>query len=132
MAKTVGIIAALDTKGEEAKLIRDYITARGVAPLVIDTGVLGNPAIPAGVTRAEVAAAGGAELGELVAAQAKARAMEVFTRGAAVIAARLHAEGRLDGVIGIGGSAGTAIATSAMRALPVGIPKLVVSTVAAG
>src|SRR5207244_610095 len=62
----------------------------------------------------------------------KTRAMEAMTRGAAVVAARLHAEGQLDGIVGIGGSAGTAIATSAMRALPVGLPKLMVSTVASG
>ena len=132
MAKTIAIIAALDTKGDEARLIRDYVTASGFTPLVIDAGVLGDPGIPADVSREEIASAGGADLAELVRTQDKARAMEVMTRGAAVVAARLSGEQRLDGIIGIGGSAGTAIATSAMRALPVGVPKLCVSTVAAG
>lgn len=132
MARTVAIIAALDTKGDEATLIRDYVAGQGLSTLVIDVGVLDAPTIPADVSRAEVASAGGASLAELIGTRDKARAMAAMTRGAAVIAARLHAEGRLDGIVGIGGSAGTAIATSAMRALPVGVPKLCVSTVAAG
>jgi uncharacterized protein (UPF0261 family) len=132
MARTVGIIVALDTKGAEARLLRDVIVARGLNTLLIDVGVLGEPALPADVPRAEVAAAGGADLAQLVASQDKAAAMAAMTAGAAVVAGRLHAAGRLDALIGLGGSAGTTIATSAMRALPVGVPKLVVSTVAAG
>ncbi|MGH2457897.1 MAG: Tm-1-like ATP-binding domain-containing protein [Chloroflexota bacterium] len=132
MTKTVAIIAALDTKGEEAALIRDYVAGQGLGTLVIDSGVLGAPTIPADVSRAEVAAAGGADLDALIASRDKARAMAAMTRGAASVAARLFAEGRFAGIVGIGGSAGTAIATSAMRALPVGVPKLCVSTVAAG
>ena len=132
MAKTVAIIAALDTKGEEARLIRDYLAAQGLTPLVVDVGVLGQPTIPSDVSRAEVANAGGTPLDDLVRSQDKAQAMDVMTRGAAVVAQRLYANQRLDGIVGIGGSAGTAIATSAMRALPVGVPKLCVSTVAAG
>ncbi len=131
-AKTVGIIAALDTKGEEARLIRDYIVGQGLNALVVDVGVLGEPAMSANVSRAEVAAAAGESLDELIRSQDKARAMRAMTAGAAVIAARLYAERRIDGLLGLGGSAGTGIATSAMRALPVGVPKLVVSTVAAG
>jgi uncharacterized protein (UPF0261 family) len=132
MGKAIGLIAALDTKGDEAALIRDYIAARGHRPLTIDVGVLGEPRYAAEIDRGEVAAAGGEEIGALRASGDKARAMAAMTAGAAVVAARLHAEGRLDGLIGIGGSAGTTIATSAMRALPIGVPKLVVSTVAAG
>lgn len=132
MAKTIAIIAALDTKGADAGFVREYITARGHQALVIDTGVLGDPGIPADVDRDEVARAGGASIDELRAAHDKARAMEVMTRGAAVVAGRLYRGGRIDGMIGMGGSAGTAIGTSAMRALPVGVPKLIVSTVAAG
>jgi uncharacterized protein (UPF0261 family) len=132
VAKSIAIVATLDTKGEEAKLIRDYVAGRGHRPLLVDTGVLGEPSIPSDVSRAEVARAGGAELDELRSSQDKSRAMEVMTRGAAAVAERLHREGRIDGVVGIGGSAGTAIGTSAMRALPVGVPKVMVSTVAAG
>src|ERR1700687_5499567 len=115
MTKIVAIVAVLDTKGAEAQLIRDYVASQGLTPLIIDVGVLGSPAIPFDIPRDEIAAAGGAELGDLVRTQDKARAMAAMTRGAAVVAARLYAEGRLDGVIGLGGSAGTLISTSAMR-----------------
>src|SRR5258708_3266289 len=81
-------------------------------------------------TRGDGATGGGDSIEGLRTSQDKARAMDVMTRGAAVVAAQLYAAGRIDGIVGIGGSAGTAIATSAMRALPVGVPKLVVSTVA--
>ncbi len=132
MGKTIAIIAALDTKGEEAGLIRDAIAARGHRPLMIDIGVLGTPGYSAEIGRDEVAAAGGEEIAALREAGDKGRAMAAMTAGAAVVAARLHAAGRFDGIIGLGGTAGTVIGTSAMRALPVGVPKLIVSTVAAG
>jgi uncharacterized protein (UPF0261 family) len=132
MAKTVAIFAALDTKGDEARLIRNVLVDQGVTPLVVDVGVLDEPKLAAEVSRREVAAAGGADLAELVASGDKSRAMDAMTAGAAVVAGRLYAEGKIHGVVGIGGSAGTGIATSAMRALPVGVPKLCVSTVAAG
>jgi uncharacterized protein (UPF0261 family) len=130
--KTVVVIAALDTKGEEARFLRDLIAQQGAEPLVVDVGVLGSPRIPAEIERAEVARAGSEDLAELVRSGDKGRAMAAMTRGAAVVAARLYGEGRLDGIAGLGGSAGTAIASSAMRALPVGVPKLLVSTVASG
>lgn len=132
MAKTIGIIVALDTKGEEAGFVRDYLAGQGLTTLVVDTGVLGEPAFAADVTRAEVAAAGGDDHAALVASGDKARAMAAMTRGAAAIAAQLHRAGKIDGLIGMGGSAGTTIGTSAMRALPVGVPKVIVSTVASG
>ncbi|MBA2470324.1 MAG: Tm-1-like ATP-binding domain-containing protein [Chloroflexia bacterium] len=132
MTRTVAIVAALDTKGDEAQVIKNVIESRGVRTLLIDVGVLGAPAMPAEVGRAEVASAGGGDLDDLVSTEDKGRAMAVMTSGAAVVASRLHADGRFDGIIGLGGTAGTAIASSAMRALPVGVPKLIVSTVASG
>ncbi len=132
MARTVVIVAALDTKGEEATLLRNVIEGQDLETLVVDVGVLGEPAIPAHVTRAEIASAAGVDLADLVQTQDKGRAMEVMTRGVAEVVDRLYRERRLDGIIGIGGSAGTTIASSAMRALPVGVPKLIVSTVASG
>jgi len=133
---TIAIVAALDTKGDEARLIRDYVRKRGHTPLLIDVGVLDEPRLhpdrdPA-VDRDAVADAGGTSLLKLREAREKSSAMETMTRGAAVVAARLRAEGHLDGIIALGGSAGTAIGTSAMRALPVGVPKMMVSTVASG
>ncbi len=132
MAITIGIIAALDTKGAEASFVRDYLAGQGFDTLVIDTGVLGEPTFVAEVTRAEVAAAGGDDHAALLAAGDKARAMAAMTRGAAVIAAQLHRAGKIAGLIGMGGTAGTTIGTSAMRALPIGVPKVIVSTVASG
>ncbi|HET7092962.1 MAG TPA: Tm-1-like ATP-binding domain-containing protein, partial [Thermomicrobiales bacterium] len=132
MTKTVAVVAALDTKGDEAQLIKRVIESQGVNTLLIDVGVLGAPTIPADVSRADVAAAGGGDVAELVSSQDKGRAMATMTRGAAAIASRLYGEGRFDGIIGLGGTAGTAIGSSAMRALPVGVPKLLVSTVASG
>jgi uncharacterized protein (UPF0261 family) len=130
--KSVVIVAALDTKGEEARFLRDLIAQQNAEPMVVDIGVLGSPTIPADIGRAEVARAGGEDLTELVRSEDKSRAMAAMTRGAAIIAAQLYGEGRLDGIVGLGGSAGTTIASSAMRALPVGVPKLIVSTIASG
>jgi uncharacterized protein (UPF0261 family) len=132
MPKQIVIVAALDTKAEEAGLIRDHVAARGHTPVVVDVGVLGEPGIPAQVGRDDVAGAGGADLADLRRSQEKAAAMAAMTRGAAVVAGKLHAAGRLDGIVAIGGSAGTAIGTSAMRALPIGVPKVMLSTVASG
>jgi len=130
--KTIAVIAALDTKGQEAAFVRDLIEGRGHHALVIDSGVLGTPGIAATVGRDAVARAGGDDIDALRASGDKARAMAAMYRGAAVVAAQLHSEGRIDGMIGLGGTAGTTIGTSAMRALPVGFPKVMVSTVAAG
>src|SRR5712692_4532438 len=100
MTRTVAIIAALDTKGEEAKLIRDYVAGQGLGTLVIDCGVLDQPTIPADVSRGEVAAAGGDSIESLQASRDKARAMDAMTRGAAIVAGRLYQEGCLDGIVG--------------------------------
>jgi len=129
---TIAIIAALDTKGEEARLVRDLIAARGHRPLVVDTGVMGEPRFAPDIPAEEVARAGGTTLAALRARADRGEAITAMAAGAAALARRLHQEGRLDGIIGLGGSAGTAVGSAAMRALPVGVPKLLVSTVAAG
>jgi uncharacterized protein (UPF0261 family) len=131
-SKTIAVLAALDTKAPEARFIAEIIKQRGHLPLMIDTGVLKDPQESADVPSRELAAAGGVDLEALRRTGDKALAMDVMVRGAAVVAANLYATGRFHGVIGIGGSAGTAIGSSAMRALPLGIPKLLVSTMAAG
>lgn len=132
MPKTVVIIGALDTKGEDFRFAKELIEARGLATLVVDVGVMGPPGLEPDVTRAEVAAAAGADLARLASGDHKDEAMEAMAAGAAAIALRLHAEGRLDGILSMGGSGGTSIATAAMRALPVGVPKLMVSTMGGG
>lgn len=131
MAKTILIIGTLDTKGEEFGYIRDLITARGHATLVVDAGV-GEPEWAADIPADRVATAGGGDLARLRAANDRATALDVMCRGARAMAADLVADGRVDGVISLGGSGGTAIATSAMQAMPIGMPKVMVSTMASG
>jgi uncharacterized protein (UPF0261 family) len=130
--KIIVVVAALDTKGAEAGLIANIIEKRGHECVLVDVGVLGEPAARATVTREEVAREGGGDFDSLRKRANKAEAMDIMTRGVALIAAKLHERGGLHAIVGIGGSAGTAIATSAMRALPLGVPKIMVSTVAAG
>jgi uncharacterized protein (UPF0261 family) len=132
MSKTIAVIGALDTKGTEFAFVKAEIERRGHRALVIDTGVVGEPAFPPDVPAAQVAEAGGASLAALRQQADRGRAMEVMTRGIAVVVKGLHEKGRVDGVLGMGGSAGTIIATSAMRALPIGVPKVMVSTLASG
>lgn len=126
----VALIGALDTKGTEYGFVRACLEQRGCDVLLIDVGVLGRPAVTADITREEVAAAAGAELSDLVAAQDRGQAVLAISRGAATLVPRLYAEGRFNGIMALGGSAGTSVACSAMRALPLGVPKLMVSTVA--
>ncbi len=132
MSKTVVIVGALDTKGAEFSLIKDLIEAEGLRTLVVDFGVMGSPAFAPDVSRAEVAAAGSGDLARLAGGGHKDEAMQVMADGLAVVVRRLYDEGRLDGIIGMGGSGGTSIATTAMRTLPVGVPKVMVSTVGGG
>jgi uncharacterized protein (UPF0261 family) len=129
---TVALIGTLDTKGREHAYLRDRLVEAGARVVVVDAGVVGPPAFPPDVDRAEVAAAAGARVEDLAGAGDRGEAIEAMARGAAGIALRLHAEGRLDGLLGIGGSGGTTIAAAAMRALPFGVPKLLVSTMASG
>jgi uncharacterized protein (UPF0261 family) len=126
------LIGTLDTKGPEVGFVRDVLAQAGVPCLVMDAGVLGPPPFAADVPREEVFAAAGASLAAVRAAGDRGQAVALAARGAAAVARRLAAEGRLQGVLGLGGSAGTTIATAAMRALPFGLPKVMVSTMASG
>jgi uncharacterized protein (UPF0261 family) len=128
----VVIIGTLDTKGDELGFARDVITAQGVDVHVVDVGVLGDPEFDPDTSASEVAEAAGTTLDHLREAADRGEAMEAMGEGATVVAERLHEEGVLDGVLGLGGSGNTSIATTAMRALPVGVPKLMVSTMASG
>ena len=129
---TVVLVGTLDTKGTEYAFFRDRIRECGVDVLLIDAGILGEPLTEPDVTRQEVAAAAGADVAALADARDRATAIATMGRGAAEVVCRLHAEGRLDAIGALGGSGGTTLATKAMRALPVGVPKLMVSTVASG
>jgi len=129
---TVVLVGTLDTKGAENEFVRDRLRAAGVDVLVVDTGVLEPPGFPPDITRQEVAAAAGADFDALVAARDRGAAITAMAAGAEVVVGRLHEEGRLDGALALGGTGGTSIATRAFRALPLGVPKLVVSTAASG
>jgi uncharacterized protein (UPF0261 family)/Fe-S oxidoreductase len=130
--RTVVLIGTLDTKGQEYAYLRDRVREHGVGTVIVDTGVLGEPAVEADVTREDVARAAGAELAELAGRGDRGAAMEAMGRGAAVVLRRLHSEGRADGAISVGGSGNASIAAQALRELPVGVPKLIVSTLASG
>lgn len=132
MADTVVLAGALDTKGADFAFVKELIEGAGLATLVVDFGVMGKPALAADVTREEVCAAGGGDLAHLASGGHKDEAMAAMARGLAAVVSRLHGEGRLDGIIGMGGSGGTSLATAAMRELPVGVPKMMVSTVGGG
>ncbi|MBM3470368.1 MAG: UPF0261 family protein [Armatimonadetes bacterium] len=132
MGKRIAIVGALDTKGPEFAFVKQEVERRGHAVVVIDTSVVGMPAFPADVPRERVAEAGGSTVEELQAKADRGYAMEVMTRGVAAVVKELYDAGRIDGVLAMGGSAGTIIGTSAMRALPVGVPKVMVSTLASG
>ena len=112
--------------------MRQRVLAEGGLPLVIDTGVLGEPTTQADIDRQRVAAEGGSSIPELIEAGDKARALVVMADGASRILLRYLERGELGGVLSIGGSRGTALGTRAMQALPVGVPKLMVSTIASG
>jgi uncharacterized protein (UPF0261 family) len=132
MSKPIAVIGTLDTKGHEVAYIRDLIEARGQDTWVLDPGILGQPAIDADVSREAIARAGGAELADLIAAGDKGQAIQTMIDGTRTTIVRLYAEGRLGGVIAVGGGQGTAIGTTAMQALPIGVPKVMVSTIASG
>ncbi len=132
MAKTVVLIGALDTKGREFAFVKGLIEGQGLNTLVVDFGVMGSPEFAPQVTRDEVAVAGGSTIPYLSSGEHKDEAMQTMAQGLAAIVRRLYDEGKLDGILGMGGTGGTSIATTAMRALPVGVPKLMVSTVGGG
>ncbi len=129
---SVVIVGTLDTKSEEIGFARDVIEAQGVNVHIVDTGVLDEPEFDPETTAAEVAKAGGERLESLREEGDGGEAMDVMGRGAAAVSRQLHDEGVLKGVLGLGGSGNTSVSTTAMRALPVGVPKLMVSTVASG
>jgi uncharacterized protein (UPF0261 family) len=130
--KTVYLLATLDTKGPEAAFVRDELVAMRVPVRVVDTGCIGEPAISADIPRDEVFRAAGASLSGLREKNDRGEAVKAAALGATRIVQDAFARGDLAGVLSLGGSAGTAIGTSAMRALPIGVPKLMLSTLASG
>ncbi|RDI71783.1 Tm-1-like ATP-binding domain-containing protein [Halopelagius longus] len=129
---TVALVGTLDTKGEEFAFARDVLTDHGVDVHVVDVGVMGDPAFEPDTTNADVADYAGTTIESLRESGDRGESMDAMGRGAARVVEELHDEGVLDGVLGLGGSGNTSVVTTAMRALPYGVPKLVVSTMASG
>ena len=122
----------LDTKGVEFQFVRDLLHQRGLATIVIDAGAMGPPHFAPDVPRERVFEMAGTTLAAITRAGDRGKAVEAAARGMAKIVAELHQGGKVDAVLGLGGSAGTTIGTAAMRALPFGVPKVMVSTLASG
>ena len=131
-AKRVCIVGTMDTKGLEFSFIKAQIEATGTATCVINTGILGEPALTPDVSADEVAQAGGSSLQALRDEGDRGQSVAVMAQGAAALVAEKQASGEIDGIISLGGSAGTTIGTTAMQAVPVGVPKIMVSTLASG
>jgi uncharacterized protein (UPF0261 family) len=130
--KTIAVLGTLDTKGAEHDYVTGLIRARGHQVLLIDTGTLERPTVQPDVTREEVAAAAGVDLAALRARQDRGESVAAMSNAAAALLLKLFNEGRIHGVVSLGGGGGTFIGTAAMRVLPIGFPKLMVSTIAAG
>ncbi|WP_314000684.1 Tm-1-like ATP-binding domain-containing protein [uncultured Paenibacillus sp.] len=129
---TVVLVGTLDTKGKEYEYVRNLIAAEGCHVITMDVGVMDIPQIQADIPREQVAEAAGTELQALIEKKDRGFAIERMSQGAAALVRKLHSEGKLHGILALGGSGGSSIATYAMRSLPIGVPKLMVSTIASG
>lgn len=129
---TVLLIGTFDTKGEEYDYVCERVRNLGCEVLTVDVGVLGESSIQADVSRSEVAASAGANINKLADSGDRGAAVETMARGAAEVVRGLYEESRIDAIFALGGSGGSWLAAQAMHTLPVGVPKMIVSTVAAG
>jgi len=129
---TIAVIGTLDSKGHEHAFVADLIRKRGHTTLLIDLGTGAEPQITPDITRFEVAQSAGLDLQPLIDQQDRGECVVAMSKAAPVLLAQLVAEEKIDGVISLGGGGGTALGTAAMRALPIGFPKLMVSTLASG
>jgi uncharacterized protein (UPF0261 family) len=130
--KTIVVLATLDTKGQEAQYLREQIQKLGDRALVVDVGVVGKPATEADISREAVAEAGGTPLAKLLETPDREVAAPIMAVGATRIVTKLVSEGKAHGIVSMGGTQGTTLATAVMRALPYGVPKVMVSTMASG
>jgi uncharacterized protein (UPF0261 family) len=129
---TIAILATLDTKGQEAAYIKNLLEAQGHSAVIIDTGPLGPPGILPDISNEEIAQRAGWKLSSLIQTGKREKIMGEMGKGAMNLLVHLYREGKIDGAIGFGGNQGSAMASMAMRALPFGFPKLLISTVASG
>jgi uncharacterized protein (UPF0261 family) len=126
------LIATLDTKAAEALYLKQKMESLGCRVLLMDTGILEESGSEADITRHQVARGGGASIAALIASGDKGGCIVTMRKGACILAKELYGEGKVQGIISIGGAQGTDIGTAAMRELPFGVPKFMVSTVASG
>ncbi|MCA9065938.1 MAG: Tm-1-like ATP-binding domain-containing protein, partial [Planctomycetaceae bacterium] len=129
---TIAVLGTLDSKGDEHQFIASEIRRLGHRPVLIDVGTGSVPTVAPDITREQVVAAAGIDLTEALSRNDRGECVAAMSRAAPRLLEQLQQEGRIDGVISLGGSGGTAIAASAMRSLPIGFPKLIVSTMASG
>jgi uncharacterized protein (UPF0261 family) len=127
--KTILLIGTYDTKDPEMQFIAECVRDQGARVLTMDVSVLGDPSEPTDISKHEVAAAGGMTIDEVIALGDENKAFRVMSRGAAAVVAKAHAEGRFDGMLATGGTMGTDLALDCAQALPMGVPKYIVSTV---
>jgi uncharacterized protein (UPF0261 family) len=130
MKKKILIVGTLDSKGREIEYLRQEVAERAWGTIVLDVGTLGEALCQADIPQEEVARAGGEELYQMKARADRSYSIEVMTRGAVRKARKLYSQRRLGAIVAIGGGTGTAIGTTVMRSLPLGIPKVMVSTIA--
>jgi len=126
------IIGTLDTKGDKVAYLKQLIEGKGEKTLVIDSGVLGSPSFQADISRERVAEAAGGSLKEIASLGFEAKAMAVMAKGTSNIVEELYSSGKVDGIIGLGGTMGTSLSLAAIKVLPVGMPKVMVTTVQFG
>ena len=132
MEKTILLLGTLDTKGLEYGFVKERITEQGHRTIVLDAGVRGSPLLKPDITRDEVALAAGSTVQDIIEQGKEGVAIELMTKGATSIVQELYHSGEIDGILALGGSMGTSLATAVMRSLPIGIPKVMVSTMASG
>jgi uncharacterized protein (UPF0261 family) len=128
----IAVLGTMDTKADELGHVAHEIRRLGHEPLLVDVGTGGPPGIVPDISREDVAAAMGIDLAALVARQDRGECVAAMAAAAAALIPRLAREARIDGILALGGGGGTAIGTAAMRGLPIGFPKLMVSTLATG
>ena len=132
MKKTVLLVVTLDTKGPEANYLREVLDRMGVRTLLMDVGVFPSPHGEGDIRRGQVAEAGGRTIDQVAGSDRKGEAIGTMMRGASDLARSLYDRGRIHGVLSIGGAQGTMIGTTVMRGLPIGVPKVMLSTMASG
>lgn len=130
MEKTILLLGTMDTKGSEFGYVKEKITEKGHNSIVLDAGVLGTPLLEPDISHEEVAQAAGTSIHNLVSQGKEGVAIDLMTKGASSIVQGLYDSGKFDGILALGGSMGTSLASAVMRILPIGIPKVMLSTMA--